>query len=431
LDYGSQFRWLGLVFWLTALMGAFSYAWRGNPQQRAISLGFMAFVLGSLGVCIALSLIDMPWRGPVPAYMDLFAFPFYACFIGVSAHWVLTKWPSLERKAIWVLTILPWAVLLGWQEPYKIHLFRNHVPFPWPPEPTAITAKLKYEIGLSEGQPFRGRVANIAGHNFSPDLAQIPFASQHNYDAMTAFFAGNDHRMYGLWYFGIPTLIECNQFSSPFFHLLTSRLLAAPGITHTRPQTTLTRFDPRVFRQLGVRFVLTDVPVQGNSLALQFSITQGRDQYLYEIERPNVSGVSPVEAILAKNSADAIAQMANDSFDFEKMVVVLDPLPAGSQLVRARPDKLLFFRDHAEISASSVGKSLLVLPVEYSRCIRSNLRDESDVGMPRLMRANLSQLGILFEGKLTGAFDVRFSPLEQPECRLADLKDAKRFGLGR
>ena len=46
---------------------------------------------------------------------------------------------------------------------------------------------------------------------------------------MDLFYSGNDHRMYGLWYFGIPTLLEANQFSSPFFHLVNARLLNAAG----------------------------------------------------------------------------------------------------------------------------------------------------------------------------------------------------------
>jgi hypothetical protein len=45
------------------------------------------------------------------------------------------------------------------------------------------------------------------------------FINQHNYDVMNLFLSGNDHRMYGLWYYGIPTLFETNQFSAPFLML--------------------------------------------------------------------------------------------------------------------------------------------------------------------------------------------------------------------
>lgn len=424
LDYGSQVRWLGPFLWATALAGAITCFIRKTSTQ-VVALGFIGFVLAEMVIAMVVGAGSMPWRGPVPAYFDLFAFPLYACFIGV-----LLGGLARNQFAARAMVVLPWVVLVGWRAPYDIPLFRNQVPFPWPPHSTAITEKLKGEIGFGEGQPFRGRVVSIAGNDFSPDLSRIPFASQHNYDAMTAFFVGNDHRMYGLWYFGIPTLIENNQFSSPFFHLLTSHFLADPRIQHTRPQTTITRFDERIFRQLGVRFVLTDAPLQGRSPVQRYTVTEGRNQYLYEVLQPNVLGVTPTEATVAANAADAIGRLADQAFAFDKTAVMLDPLPEGTHLVQGKPERLLFYRDHAEISATSEGESLLVLPIEYSRCIESRLRDESAAGAPRLLRVNLSQLGILFMRKLRGTFDIRFSPLEHPGCRFDDLEDAKRFGLG-
>jgi hypothetical protein len=119
------------------------------------------------------------------------------------------------------------------------------------------------EIGLTEGSPFRGRIANIAGTDFEPQYAWVPFLSQHDYDAAVSFYTGNDHRNYGLWYFGIPTLIADNQFSSPFFHVINSRLLSSPTQKHVRQLTTITRFEPRIFALLGVRFVITSRPLTG------------------------------------------------------------------------------------------------------------------------------------------------------------------------
>ena len=81
-------------------------------------------------------------------------------------------------------------------------------------------------------------MASVAGSDFEPELAFAPLITQRNYDVINLFHSGNDHRLYGLWYFGIPTLIELNQFSSPFFHLVNARLLNAPGARDLRSYET-------------------------------------------------------------------------------------------------------------------------------------------------------------------------------------------------
>ena len=64
--------------------------------------------------------------------------------------------------------------------------------------------------------------------------------------------------MYGLWYYGIPTLFECNQFSSPFFHLVNARLLNAPGAMDLRSYETQSIVNDRVMALLGMRYLISD-----------------------------------------------------------------------------------------------------------------------------------------------------------------------------
>ena len=427
LDYGSEFRWLGTLVLVVAIFGGVIHTRTGSRSQRVFAFGLIGFFVVIMSLCLVVSLLNHAWRGPVPAYLDLFVFPYYAIFFGIGIKFFIVRWHLLGKLPRWAFVVLPWFVLAGWKAPYDKTLFKNHVPFGWPPQPTSIVETLRREIGLNDVFQFRGRVANIAGTQFSPELTLIPFASQHNYDALTAFFSGNDQRMFGLWYFGIPTLIEGSQFSSPFFHLLTSRLLAEPGIQHTRPQTTITRFDERIFRLLGVRFVISDQLQPGANLVKSASITEGRPQYLYEISHPNVSGKIATRLLLVKNPQEAIEKLSNSKVDLDATAIVLQDVAGDTHLAPGTTGRLLFFRDRAEISASSEGTSLLVLPVEYSKCIKSNLHDQSASGMPTLLRVNLSQLGILFTGKLSGTFDFHFSPLIRSDCRYRDFMDAKEL----
>jgi hypothetical protein len=74
------------------------------------------------------------------------------------------------------------------------------------------------------------------------------------------------------------------------------------------------------------------------------------------------------------------------------------------------------------IEADSPGTSLLVLPVEYSHCLRAG-------NPPRLMRANLAMAAILFSGRVEGTLMFRYGPLSS-RCRIEDWRDANTLRLG-
>jgi hypothetical protein len=142
---------------------------------------------------------------------------------------------ALNRAGVAVLCLLPWLVLIDyWPPPLERPLVRNPNSYVWPPAETPVSKFLARETALRPGQPFRGRIASIAGSDFEPEWTSGPLIAQHNYDVLNLFLSGNDHRLYGLWYYGIPTLLELNQFSSPFFHLVNARLLNAPGTKDRR-----------------------------------------------------------------------------------------------------------------------------------------------------------------------------------------------------
>src|SRR5262249_25553420 len=243
--------------WLACLAGAAMAAVRESGRLRMAAVAFLAFVGLQLLFVIAGSISGFFWAGPLIAYFDLFALPLYATF----GAYLVVGWWCRGRETTWrtslALSILPWAVLLTLHRPNENVTFRSHYnPFQWPPRETSITQRLATEIGLREGAVFRGRVANLAGSEFMPEYDRIPFISQHAYDATLAFFTGNDHRYSGLWYYNIPTLIEDSQFSSPFFHVISSRLLSTRAQKHVRQFTTITQFKPRILSLLGVRFVI-------------------------------------------------------------------------------------------------------------------------------------------------------------------------------
>jgi hypothetical protein len=367
----SEGRGYGLVIWSACVGGAGLAAARGPRQLRLAAVAFLAFIALQQLIFLLNFLVGFSWRGPSAAYFDMFALPFYALFGG----YLLVGWwcetPRRQTLAIAVLSVLPWpVVLLSWHDPLADRSFRAENPFVWPPHETAITSFLQAHIGLREGEAFRGRVASIAGTEFEPQYANVPLISQHDYDGAVAFFTGNDHRYFGLWYYGIPTFIQDNQFSSPFAHAIVSRLFSHRDEKHVRQLTTITRFDPRLYALFGVRFVITSRPLadlsQTMSLVVVSEAPQAWTLYLYEVPGANTSGywsTRPLQVDTVRQAIQWLASGATSDVD----AAIYEP--TAQRLVPGTLSEMRVFRDRVVVRAESAGVSLLVLPIESASCL--------------------------------------------------------------
>ena len=78
------------------------------------------------------------------------------------------------------------------------------------------------------------------------------------------------------------------------------------------------------------------------------------------------------------------------------------------------------------LRASSAGRSILLLPVEFSRCL-----DISDAagGTPRLFGADLLLTGVLFERQLDARISFHTGPFRNSRCRLDDLADSNSMAM--
>jgi hypothetical protein len=315
-----------------------------------------------------------------------------------------------------------------WPAPLERPLVRNFNPYIWPPAETPVSRFLAREIALKPGQPFRGRIASIAGSDFEPEWISAPLITQHNYDVVNLFLSGNDHRLYGLWYYGIPTLLELNQFSSPFFHLLNARLLNAPGSKDLRSYETQSVVNDRIMALLGVRYLLSDKLLPDRGPVLHHRLAEGRDLYIYSLRHPNLAGYSVTQTRHANDAQGAINLLADPALDPRNVAVLTESMPLPPPLLPARRSTLVVERGGYRVEADSAGTSLLVLPLEYSHCLRADLTASGPVP-PRLLRANVALAAILFSGELKGTLKLRYSPWSS-SCRLADWREADALRLG-
>src|SRR5262249_4513970 len=145
------------------------------------------------------------------------------------------------------------------------------------------------------------------------------------------------------------------------------------------------RIDPRILKTIGVRFVITDLPISGATLRAQIPIPVSPkarelvgfsyrgdlnrfDLYLYEVDGVNLGQFSPTETELGANANQALGYLADGEMALDRTVVVNEPL--SGPLTKAKLELFTIGRDQYRVRANSAGRSILLLPVEFSRCLK-------------------------------------------------------------
>jgi hypothetical protein len=143
---------------------------------------------------------------------------------------------------------------------------------------------------------------------------------------------------------------------------------------------------------------------------------------LYEIPDVNIGNYSPTEIMTAQSAADAIDAFASPNFDFSRQAVL--SVEVRDRLVPASDVKLSVIRGGLHLSGRSDGTSLVLLPQQFSNCLRAH--DER----ARLMRADLFLTGVIFSGSIDTDISFDYGILS-PECRRADFADMKVLKIGK
>jgi hypothetical protein len=145
------------------------------------------------------------------------------------------------------------------------------------------------------------------------------------------------------------------------------------------------------------------------------------DQWrILELPHPNIGNYSPVEVITAETASEISAVMSPPDFDFTKRVVLSTPI--DKPLVPARDMQMSLVRGGLHVSGHSDSTSIVVLPQQFSDCLRA--RDDH----VRLVRANLMMTGMIFSGEIDT--DIIFDyGLFTPRCRWADISDIKNLKM--
>jgi hypothetical protein len=80
------------------------------------------------------------------------------------------------------------------------------------------------------------------------------------------------------------------------------------------------------------------------------------------------------------------------------------------------------------IEASSSGTSLILLPLEFSHCLKPSFQTPHPEAF-KLLRLNVNLTGILFRETISGTLRFEYGPFADPRCRIDDWNDARRLKL--
>jgi hypothetical protein len=440
------------------LIGSIMILWLGSPLQRRLALG----VLGAEAVFLTIGLSNYfldYWFGPAVWYFETFLFPFFAlgiCFLLTSPILIarrfihLSNWapPELQYTiSRFANATVPTLLALGAVvqaaragETLKARSPENDVfaplasPFPQPE--SSITQILKQEIKLIPGQRFRGRVAVFIGLIFPEEHEYQRYGNEHYF---AQFATGNLHDGAGLWQDDIPTLMEYNTLISPPNFAFLRTFLTKPSDIIFRVAIGTRRIDQRILKAIGVRFIISDQPIADAALRAQITIPtppvarerlgfahktmESFELYLYELADVNIGQFSPTQVRQSSDANQILTTISNHDLRLDQVVVASEPLP--DKLEKAELLDFRVERDAFRIRAKSEGHSVLLLPWEFSQCLKITNRS----GAARLFRADLFLTGVLFEGDLDATITFHTGPLIDSRCRLKDLDDSRQLKI--
>jgi len=370
------------------------------------------------------------YHGPSPVYFETAFWPYSLLLCAVPPVAIarailrtLSRWRL--RPAQWVASycgITGIVVALGlitgvdaWASQHSDYCAPSRFS---PIRATAITEFLRREVALAPGEKFRGLVATIDG---IPDQS-TDWIAFYKHDLKLWQETGNEHRYNGLWAFGIPTLFQYFTLITPPYYLLLTEFLARPIDRQIRSVVVLSRIDPAMMQLWGVRYLVTDT---GSDAGKEVAAIEPKGLprlRVVELPDPNLGNYSPTEIRHIDDFHSGLTALHERGFDGRRVLVTDTEL--RSSLVPATNVALVYQKKGFHLSADSAGRSVVVLPVQYSHCWTV-----AGPGAAQLLRADLMQLGVAFYGHLDTQLEFHFGPIFAGRCRVEDIKDMERLKI--
>ena len=257
---------------------------------------------------------------------------------------------------------------------------------------------LARELGISNNSPYRGRLVN-----------------------------GEDRAEYQTLVQGrIPALNDYSHLISPFQYAFSKRFFFDPFQTQSRTHLVYANANAHLYSLFGVQYLrldwlgsrLSNLSEANSYPAVQYS----ENDFLVKLKNVNLGNYSPTRTVVARSLDETFQIMDSDSFDPMNEAVVYERLEAD--FVKVGKTELTVDGGDLRIVANSSGKSLIILPIEFSHCLKfdSNTKNSS---LFDYFRIDGILTGLIFENELDVTTSFRYGIFSNNDCRLKDLADFK------
>jgi hypothetical protein len=404
LFYSPAMKYLLLV---CALGWAIGLVWTRDRSRLFVITG----IVSAAGSFVYLSVYlygTGNWHAPLPVYVEQGLTPLFLASAAIGYWGALQRFfKPLAINAV-AATCLALVIPLVAAD-FAVNRSGAHTETyneRWPNEPEL--ARFFYDrLAQDQSHPFRGAVM-LGSYSYAVHL-----------------------RAAGLWSLSVPTIDEYGQLATPQLAYFALKDRNGNERSFAPPRSLSWQHYYSIAQLLGIRYHMVDEEDWRGRLGAeilgyrQFVLPQRphdgnaeKKWIVYELPHPNLGNYSATEIKVADTADKVYATIFSLDFDPTQQAVlsteIADRLTPASEMRIARK------RGALHVSGHSNGISLVVLPQQFSHCLKAR--------NARLLRTDLILTGILFSGDLDT--DVVFDyGVFHPGCRWEDLADLKRLGM--
>jgi hypothetical protein len=223
----------------------------------------------------------------------------------------------------------------------------------------------------------------------------------------------------------IPLLNEYSHTLTPLAFKFYEKFLLDENSPQSRNRFVLGLQNFDIYRMVGVRYLVVPksaVESHKQSLHDEKPVISdlGEENVLIDLGAPNLGSFTPVSVMSADSLASIFEIIDEASFDASKIVVIDHGV--SPDFVAANLTKFDVSDGDVVISANSLGRSIVLLPIEFSNCWRI-APEGKGIADAKLVRANGFLTGLVFEKVFDAKIQLRNGLFDNPSCRNDDLKD--------
>lgn len=352
--------------------------------------------------------------GPSPGYLALFLFPFWTSSISLipqrfrSPRFMVNSSETgiedirtnRERGAMGssISTVVLACLLVTWALAWSVRNWdlREGKQF-YPREQSALVSHLtRVTTELGRGN-FAGRVLILQPTDSGRDGVNntVLYPTSRTKSLRQEFVEAR-----------IPTLSAYSHLNSPEYMRAMSAWFAG-GKSFTRLWSVFQDLNVDVARMLGVRYVVSQSPLEASGV-VSFLGKFDKD-YLYQLNDPNLGDFSPTRIYLEAKGTDPLEIVTASGFDPRRNAVASQAI---DDLVPVSSGSFTAERGEVVVTVETSGHSLLVLPIEYSSCMKV----VSSAKSAEVMRVNYLLTGLLVSESGRYTLEVRRNPYAFQTC---------------